>query len=62
MTTPLDRRFDRQLLQLAALQRAQALRDEALDAAWLGLRRAVGRAASALLRVGAPVARRPSRA
>lgn len=57
----LDRRFDRQLLQLAAMQRAQALRDEALDAAWLGLRRAVSRAASALLRA-APVARRPSRA
>ncbi|MBX3627710.1 MAG: hypothetical protein KF892_22055 [Rhizobacter sp.] len=57
----LDRRFDRQLLQLAAMQRAQALRDEALDAAWLGLRRAVSRAASALLRA-APIARRPSRA
>lgn len=57
----LDRHFDRQLLQLAAMQRAQALRDEALDAAWLGLRRAVSRAASALLRA-APIARRPSRA
>ena len=57
----LDRRFDRQLLQLAAMQRAHALRDEALDAAWLGLRRAVTRAASALLRA-APITRRPSRA
>lgn len=43
----LDCRFDRHHLQLAALNRAHALRDEALDAAWLGLRRAAARVARA---------------
>ncbi|WOB07243.1 hypothetical protein [Piscinibacter gummiphilus] len=46
----LDRRFDRHLLQLAAVNRAHALRDETLDAAWLGLRRAVVRAVRVPLR------------